>query len=196
MKKLSFLLMLFFPWPALSGELPVEVEELCLIEEEVKLYEKINAYREQKGKDPIPLSFNLTIVAQAHAIDLFENKPYDDHCNMHSWSDNGPWSQCCYTSDHSNPHCMWDKPGEVSNYPGRGYEIVYSYWPVSSSVPLAKEALEAWQLSPGHNNTIINAGVFTQATWNAMGVGIYGGYVVVWFGEEADPDGPPPFCED
>ena len=179
---------------AAQADLPWTKEDVCMGPEEMKLYGLINDYRRSVGLKAVPLSMNLSWVAQAHAIDLLENRPFQDICNMHSWSDQGPWEACCYTDDHANAGCMWHKPGEFTAYPGSGYEIVFYYFPVVGQVPLAEYALSAWKESPGHNNTIINRGVFGRVTWNAMGVGIMGGFVVVWFGEERDPDGAPPFC--
>jgi len=34
---------------------------------------------------------------------------------------------------------------------------------------------------------IINKYAWKRLKWNAMGVGIYGNYAVVWFGEKKDP---------
>ena len=41
--------------------------------------------------------------------------PPDRRCNLHSWF--GDYN-CCYTSDHKNPGCMWNKP-YVSFYHGK-----------------------------------------------------------------------------
>jgi hypothetical protein len=34
---------------------------------------------------------------------------------------------------------------------------------------------------------IVNSGTWARITWRAVGIGIYGSYAVVWFGEESDP---------
>lgn len=177
-----------------DSRLTWDEHQVCLTSEEVKLYELITEHRLENGLPAIPLSVNLSRVAQLHALDLFENKPDTGECNLHSWSDKGPWEECCYTDQHLNPHCMWDKPMEITTYKGRGYEIVFHYWPVTENVNLALNAINGWKGSPGHNNTILNRGVFSQAQWNAIGIGIVEGYVTVWFGELEDKDGPPPFC--
>ena len=62
-------------------------------------------------------------VAEAHVQDLSYNQPVGGQCNMHSWSDRGSWSGCCYTDDHAASQCMWDKPRELTRYPGNGFEI-------------------------------------------------------------------------
>jgi hypothetical protein len=185
---------MLFASSAAFGEIPWDKEKVCLNPEEIKLYELISQHRLDHGLPQIPISVNLTWVAQVHAIDLAENNPDLGYCNMHSWSDKGPWRACCYTSDHADPYCMWDKPSEFTQYHSRGYEIVFYYWPVTPAISLAQNAIKGWKGSPGHNDTILNQGIFSQATWRAMGIGIYDGYVVVWFGEELDNEGPPPFC--
>lgn len=77
---------------------------------------------------------------------------------------------------------MWDKPMEIAGYDSPGYEI--AYWHSAAAQPTA--ALEVWKKSPGHHAVIANLGVFKDAEWKAMGVGIYQGYAVVWFGEMED----------
>ena len=145
-------------------------------------------YRSSKGLAPIPLSAKLTQVAQAHAKDLNENYTFDvdNKCNPHSWSKKGKWSACCYTNDHKQAKCMWDKPKEIAGYQSPGYEIAY----YSSKGATAKEGLDGWKLSPGHNPLIINDGMWAKANWKAIGIGFVGEYGVVWFGEMADDVAP------
>ncbi|HCR53994.1 MAG TPA: hypothetical protein DIW27_06220, partial [Cytophagales bacterium] len=168
----------FSSTPALS------VEEICLSPEEKKLYELIMEYRKSKKLKSIPYSAKLTKVAQTHVRDLMENYDYDNkgECNPHSWSNKGNWSACCYTSDHAQASCMWDKPKEISDYEGNGFEIAY----YSSGGANAVEGLEGWKKSPGHNPLLINSGTWSNLEWKGIGIGIYGQYGVVWFsdGEE------------
>lgn len=77
---------------------------------------------------------------------------------------------------------MWQKPQEIAGYPGYGYEIAY----YSSLGATAKEGLDGWKISPGHNPLIINSGIWKDVKWNAIGIGLYKEYGVVWFGENAD----------
>jgi len=154
--------------------------------EEIKLYTLIMRYRAGRGLASIPFSPSLTHVAQTHARDLTENKPAEGKCNMHSWSSKGPWTACCYTGDHARASCMWDKPRELTNYPGNGYEISHGMW---GAVITAEGALRGWQGSPGHNAVILNEGMWSRTPWKAVGIGIYGNYAVVWFGNEEDPAG-------
>lgn len=152
--------------------------------EEKKLYELIMEYRKSKKLKPIPFSAKLTKVAQAHVHDLMENYDYANkgECNPHSWSDKGSWSGCCYTADHAKASCMWDKPKEIADYSGNGFEIAY----YSSGGANALEGIDGWKKSPGHNPLLINSGTWSKIEWKAIGMGIYGQYGVVWFsdGEE------------
>lgn len=160
------------------------VAEICLSQEEKKLYDLIMEYRKSKKLPPIPLSARLTMVAQTHARDLMDNYKFDvnNRCNPHSWSRKGKWSACCYTNDHKQAKCMWDKPREISGYTSNGYEIAY----YSSKGASAEEGLAGWKLSPGHNPLIINDGMWSKVEWKGIGIGIYGEYGIVWFGESAD----------
>ncbi|HEY5823681.1 MAG TPA: CAP domain-containing protein [Cyclobacteriaceae bacterium] len=166
------------------GHYPPPAEEVCLSAEEKKLYDLIMVYRKSKKLSPIPYSAKLTKVAQTHARDLEENFDYEDsgECNPHSWSDKGQWSSCCYTSDHKQAKCMWQKPKEIADYSGNGYEIAY----FSSAGANAQEGLDGWKKSQGHNPLLINTGTWAKVNWKGIGIGIYGKYGVVWFGEEAD----------
>ena len=142
------------------------------------------AYRESKGLPPIKLSAKLTLVAQTHARDLANNYEFKpgSKCNPHSWSSRGKWSSCCYTSDHAQAECMWNKPQEIAGYPSPGYEIAY----YSSAGASANEGLEGWKKSPSHNPLIINEGIWNKVSWNAVGIGFYEQYGIVWFGELED----------
>jgi uncharacterized protein YkwD len=159
-------------------------DDSCLTQEEELLYTLIMDYRKTKGLPAIPISAKLTSVAKAHAIDLNENYVFDpgNKCNPHSWSRKGKWSACCYTDDHKEATCMWDKPKEIADYEGRGYEIAY----YSSAGASAKEGLEGWQQSSGHNPLLVNSGIWSQVSWKGIGIAIYKNYGLVWFGDVAD----------
>lgn len=160
------------------------VSEICLNKEEQKLYELMMDYRKSKGLPSIPLSAKLSLVAQTHARDLMANYKFDvnNKCNPHSWSKKGKWSACCYTNDHKQAKCMWEKPKEIAGYEGYGYEIAY----YSSRGATAEEGLAGWKLSPGHNPLIINDGMWSKVEWKGVGIGFFGEYGIVWFGEVAD----------
>lgn len=159
-------------------------EELCLSTEEMKLYQLIMEYRKSKGLPSIPLSAKLSQVARVHAHDLADNYEFDpdNRCNPHSWSKKGKWTACCYTSDHKRAQCMWDKPKEIAGYAGFGYEIAY----YSTAGATAKEGLDGWKVSPGHNPLIVNLDIWSKVKWNAIGVALYKEYGLVWFGEVTD----------
>lgn len=168
--------------------------KITISDDEFELYELIMEYRESKGLERIPLSNSLTIVAQTHCIDLVVNKPdLDNKCNAHSWSDKGTWSSCCYTSDHKESECMWNKPKELTSYIGYGFEIaVGSSDPAFDDYVMTPEyAINSWKNSPPHNKVILNRGIWEDSKWNAIGIGIYKGFSTVWFGNELDVDGEP-----
>lgn len=83
---------------------------------------------------------------------------------------------------------MWNKPRELTNYPGVAYEI--AYWTDEPLDPkaFAAKALQQWKESPGHNSVIINSLEWRNLDWKAMGIGYYKGYMVVWFGADPDDD--------
>jgi uncharacterized protein YkwD len=168
-------------------------QEVCLSDEEQKLYDLIMQYRKSKKLKSIPISTALTRVAQAHARDLSENFEVSDTnpCNPHSWSDKGKWTPCCYTNDHKQASCMWNKPKEISGYEGIGFEIAY----YSSAGANAVEGLEGWKKSPGHNPVIVNLGTWNKTEWRAIGIGLYKEYGVVWFGEVEDEEEKPSRCD-
>lgn len=171
--------------------LPVPVEELdvCLSQEEKKLFTLLNNYRKSKRLPLIPFSAALTKVAQLHAQDLSDNKPHEKNgCNMHSWSESAQWSSCCYTADHKQASCMWDKPKELTYYQGNGYEIASSYSNSSGKGTNAEQALKQWKGSPSHHDVILSNGIWKKYPWKAMGIGIYKNYAVVWFGNDEDPN--------
>ncbi len=177
----SIVLYLLMPFFETNSVTEVNV---CISSEEQKLYEIINAYRKKKRLKAIPFSAKLTLVAQKHAVDLANNYEFapNNKCNPHSWSDEGLWSSCCYTNDHKEAQCMWDKPKEISGYNSPGYEIAY----YSSAGASAEEGLEGWKKSPSHNPLLVNSGIWKKINWEAVGIGIYKEYAVVWFGELND----------
>ena len=161
--------------------------EICLSPSEIQLYQLINEYRVQKGLPEVKLSASLCFVARTHAKDQTENFKESKRCNMHSWSKKGNWSSGCYTPDHRNAKLMWNKPRELTNYPGDGYEIsFYSNNKYTSPAAFAKDILDGWKKSSGHNDVIMNKKIWKTLQWQAIGIGIYGEYADVWFGKEED----------
>ncbi len=168
----------------------------CLNKTEKEVARLINQYRNSKGLPSIALSISLSHVARTHAMDQTENHKYKNRCNLHSWGESDKWTSCCYTADHREAQCMWDKPRELSSYKGDGFEISYfSTYRYSSPEAFAQDALDGWKRSPGHNNMIINLEEWKKSNWKAMGVGVYGDFIIVWFGKIPDPAGAPTCSE-
>ncbi len=182
------LLIIVFIIAFMGGGAEPYSDQACISDLEYELYELVNDYRKENRLPSIPLSPSLCFVAGAHVWDLNTNLPDQGRCNMHSWSDQGPWTECCYTEDHKRASCIWSKPEELTDYDGYGYEIAYySSWSAEEHQNMAGAALEGWKGSPGHNRMILNKYAWKRMNWNAMGVGIYGNYAVIWFGEKKDP---------
>jgi hypothetical protein len=145
--------------------------------EEAKLYQMVNQYRAQNGLPPIPLSKSLTLVANRHVLDLAKNIGSLTH----------GWSDCAYDAGNSSTWpCMWEAPQRLGTaYSGRGYENAHGG--SGRYRASAASALRGWQRSSPHNAVILNQGIWQGKQWNALGIGIYRGYAVLWFGEEPDP---------
>jgi uncharacterized protein YkwD len=154
-----------------------------LTADESQLYKLVMQYRKARGLPAIPLSRSLIFVAQTHAQDLDENYEPGGGCNFHSWSDQGKWKPVCYTPDHAQAKLMWSKPQELTTYKGNGYEIAFGV--DTDYLADAKIALQSWKSSKEHNALILNRGIWKKK-WNAIGIGMFGSYAVIWFGNEVD----------
>ncbi|MBI4779983.1 MAG: CAP domain-containing protein [Oscillatoriophycideae cyanobacterium NC_groundwater_1537_Pr4_S-0.65um_50_18] len=143
--------------------------------EEERLYQVINNYRAQNNLPAIPLSPSLNRVANRHVRDLAENVGKLTH----------GWSDCPYTAgDRTTYSCMWAAPQRLNTaYPGSGYENAHA----SGGDATAQSAFASWQSSSAHNAVILNQGVWQEYPWQAIGIGIYKNYAVIWMGKEADP---------
>ena len=145
-----------------------------------ELVKLINDYRASLELPRLPVSPALTKVAQAHAHDLSANQPVKQGCNMHSWSEHGTWTSCCYDSSQAAARCMWAKPKEIAGFKGKGYEIA-----ANASGVTAAHALKLWQDSQAHHAVMINSGIWKKP-WGSLGVAVEGDYAVAWFAEESD----------
>ena len=166
-----------------------ELREYGLSEDDANLYYFINEYRESLGLSKLSFSKSLTSVARAHVKDSHDYTPRlqrDDRGiqgNLHSWSDNGNWRGGAYTPDHEHAEIMWDKPSELTDYTGAGYEIS-----VYHSIGIdPKLALDLWKSSSGHNEVITGDNDWSFIT--TMGVAMDKNYSHVWFGGDEDPAG-------
>jgi hypothetical protein len=182
---LSYCLLILGAFLFMGGKTLQRGGNIKLTSDELKLYNLLIAYRAENGLKPIPLSSSLTVVAHLHARDLEINQPDSAGCNMHSWSGSGKWQSCCYTPDHAQKLCMWNKPRELTSYTGNGFEIAAKKYDL-----LGTELLALWKASKPHNDVILNKGVYNRK-WNAIGIGIYKNHSVIWFGHEVDPVGEP-----
>jgi len=170
-----------------------EVQDYRAVEAEIAA--RVNAYRASRGLSPVPVSPSLQAVAQAHASDLFENRPdrgVDARgvaCTMHSWSTEGRWNGGCYPEDNWEIGLMWKKPAEITGgaYPGYGFEIAFGG---EGTFVTPDNALEGWKGSPSHNAILIEGDSFEGSNWQAMGVGYRPGWAVVWFGKQKDESSP------
>ena len=148
----------------------------------------INNYRVQNGLPAVPISKSLTHVAETHARDLRDSPSVPPSCNAHSWTNKGPWSPCCYTADHAQSKCMWEKPAELTPFKATGFEIAIGVpGQVAGYVLNSQNALELWKGSPLHHEVILNRGTWEKTTWRAMGAGIVDSHACVWFADQVDP---------
>jgi uncharacterized protein YgiM (DUF1202 family) len=176
-------------YPVSGYGVNVDSNELSFYERE--LADLVNAHRRSIGKPELKISKSLTKLARYHVID--SNEYYSEGApvnskgqegNGHSWSGNVPdiWSEVIYTADHAQAQKMWDKPKEVTGYPGYGFEI--SFLGAGASA-----ALYGWLNSPEHRAVIENTGIWESHEFDCMGIGIGYRYAHIWFGREPDPAG-------
>jgi len=158
----------------------------CLTKDEAELAAKINKLRADNKLPQLPVSRSLYSVAKWHVIDLSLFAPHENagkQCDLHSWSDKGigrgGWKPLCYTADHANALDMFKKPYEIANYMANGYENIY--W---TSAPLTPAmVMNGWENRKDEKDIILQQSNFNRNRWTSMGVGIYGNYASVWFGE-------------
>jgi hypothetical protein len=175
--------------PAVKQGKPVPAS-FCIKEREIQVYELVNQYRKSHNLPPIPLSKSLCHVAALHLRDLVKYHPDEGPCNFHSWSDKGNWKPICYPRDESKKNSVWDKPRELTTYPGKGYEIIY--W--ENSPLVIDTILKVWKTEDYFNDYLLNTGKWLGHNWEAIGIAISENYASAWFGEEPDPEGIPSVC--
>lgn len=148
-----------------------------------RLIDLVFEYRAQNGLPAIPVSPSMTTVAAQHVADL-ERHPPAGQCSAHSWSTNPRWSACCYTRDHAQAHCMWDKPREITHgaYTGQGFEIVCT----SEDRMTAETAMDCWRHSALHHAVLLNRDAWRDITWQALGIRLSQHYAVLWLGTVPD----------
>jgi hypothetical protein len=168
---------------------------VCLSAAEASLAEQVNDYRVENGLDPVPLSRTLVTVAQYHAQDALDNGPviFAGPCNLHSWSETRPdlWTGMCYTADHAQANLMWSKPNEIS----KGAFSAHGFENAAAGYRTVTGALNGWKSSQGHNDVILNQGIWGGLRWGAMGVGVIeGAYYFLWFSQGVDQEPALPDC--
>jgi hypothetical protein len=81
---------------------------------------------------------------------------------------------------------MMSKPKEIAGYPGAGYELIY--WGNDDASP--QEAAMLWQTTEVSADMLLARGKWKGFQWKAIGVGIQGGYAVIWLGDKSDKNNP------
>lgn len=192
LRKVSFLFcfLLMVGLPQVRAQVTIP-EDFCISDTELKLFNLINNYRKEQNLAATPMSRSLCFVARLHVNDLFHNRPDVGNCNLHSWSDKGNWTECCYGRDPSNSTCMTSKPGELTSYTGKGYEV--AFWESLDAVP--EIVLDLWISSKASNDLMLNLDTWKDKPWKAMGIGMYHGYAVAWFGDEEDANKGVKICD-
>lgn len=178
---ISSVFFLFLSLNLIGQEIP---QNFCLSNEEAQLFTLVNDLRVAKGLEPLKLSKSLSYVAQLHVKDLHMNTPFNHECNHHSWSDKGNWVPFCYPKDQSRRKSVWDKPKELTRYPGIAYEVVY----YENSAAFADQVMENWKTTPQSASLILNNGKWSKTKWRVMGVAMFKGFASAWFGEATDPE--------
>jgi hypothetical protein len=187
---LAVLLSLIFLLPSAKTQEMIP-DDFCINDKELLLYNLINNFRKEHGLAAIPLSKSLSYVARLHVNDLHHNRPDTANCNLHSWSDKGVWAECCYGRDQFNNTCMTSKPRELTSYNGKGYEI--AFWENLDAIP--EIVLDLWVNSAASREMIINADIWLDKPWKALGIGMHKGYAVAWFGDEDDQEKGVKICD-
>ncbi len=185
---LAFIL-IFGTLTGLNAQHPIP-DGFCISNTELKLYNMVNNYRKNNKLSDIPLSRSLCYIAKLHVFDLSNNNPDTMDCNLHSWSDKGEWTECCYGREKINHTCMTSKPGELTNYQGKGYEI--AFWESVDAEP--ENVIDLWKSSASSNDMMLSKGIWKGTVWKSLGVGIIKGYAVVWFGKEDDVEAGVKIC--
>jgi hypothetical protein len=195
MKKMVFSLVMVFISAMFVSEISIAqqdtINDFCISAEEFKLFNLVNEYRRSDNLPAIPLSQSLSKVAKQHIADLIQNKPDTSTCSFHSWSNKGNWQSCCFTKESRDKLCMQSKPSELTSYPGKGYEVVY--W--ESREATASKAINQWKETPVARSVLTNTKEWAALNWKAIGIGIDGGFAIIWLGEETDPEKETKVCE-
>ncbi|MBW6461021.1 MAG: SPOR domain-containing protein [Bacteroidales bacterium] len=167
-----------------------QVPDICLTRDEYRLYSLVNEFRAKQGLPVIPISKSLSYVAKIHTRDLYLNNPDTSFCSLNSWSNKGPWTDCCHSKYTPNPNCILNKPKELTQYQGEGHELVY--WDSEALHP--DTVFRFWSSISQAREVLLNEKKWSFFSWKAMGVGMFKGYACVWLGEALDDEAEPTIC--
>lgn len=176
-------LLIVFPLGTLAQKLPAD---FCLAEPEYNLIKQLNVYRQAHGAAFVPVSAALSYVGQTHTRDLFLNHPDSQGGSLHNWSAAGRWTPFRLDIHKPDKRKMYAKPAELTAYTGNGYELVY----YDNTQQALENAWQAWIENPASKALILNTGQWVAFEWQAVGVGVFEGYVSLWLGTRSDPQLP------
>jgi hypothetical protein len=191
-KYIPFVLFFFFGLSRSFSQTPGSLmpADFCITVEEDSLLRMLNTFRQSQGLQPLAPSKSLCYVAHVHALDLYYYHPDRRPCSLHSWSEGGRWTACCYSDKDPKYGCMWNKPKELTNYKGKGYELAF----MENDTVGPQEPYNMWTTHEVTSDILLNRGRWKTKSWKAIGVALYRGYALLWFGEEADAAGSPEHC--
>ena len=154
------------------------------------MYNLINNFRTENNLNNISLSESLSVLAKIHINDLITNHPDTSICNLHSWSDKGNWSACCYNKYLFKPSCMYNKAKELTNYKAKAYEMVF--WETTEANP--DSIIKSWMNTDAFADMILCEGKWKNFNWKAIGIAVKNNYAIAWFGEIKDIEDKPELC--
>jgi len=190
MNKLLILLLFTFLISESSFAQKVVPINYCISKEATEIAKAINEYRAKLSLENLEISLCLSYVAYIHAQDLKHNPIEDKNCNMHSWSKQGDWKPFCFPADLSRTNSPWNKPKELTEYPSRGYELIF----YDNHGATAKDAITEWLSTPKATEMIASTGNWSKFPWRTCGIAVYEEYAIIWFGSAQDPL-KPRFCK-
>ena len=149
---------------------------------EIQLSDAINKFRTKKGLGELQLSPSLSFVARTHLNDIRLHSKDEHGCNLNSWSGKGKWTACCFNSKQKNLDLMTTKPAEITDFRGKGYEIVI----IAKRGVSARDLAELWLNSTATEEFLLNSGQWSSHNWQSMGISIYHSFASIWLSDMPD----------
>jgi hypothetical protein len=149
---------------------------------ELQLSEAINKYRTKNKLGELQLSPSLSFVAKTHLNDIRLNSKDEQGCNLNSWSDKGNWKPCCFNAKLKSMDLMTSKPSEITDFRGKGFEIVIAAKKGIST----KDLVGLWFNAQTTQDFLMNAGKWSNHSWQSIGVSIYKNFASIWASEMPD----------